>query len=335
MTADGVRFNLDDYHEGSELDASLVVESGAVLVTERVWGVGVANSGLISVRDLLFGDGELGPGPKGITNLPGGRLVFEIDAALSGSGTFGGAKADGSTYSGSIGASVIVNQGTIVNKGRFAIKGGLVNDGTVDNTAGVAYLNSNGAEEPEMVSDSPQYSFEVERAVLLAALYRLDGSEPSPTPTPSGSGPAEGDLSVAVDSPAAVQGELLELTLKGFEAAEQVEIGLQSDYRKLAVWTVDGAGGLTDSVTLPGDLSVGAHTIGATGLGSGRVAVTKVEVTAKSSSGPTASSSGGAGGTLPVSGQAAPAWPLSLAALMLVGAGAGAGLVWRRRALAG
>jgi hypothetical protein len=106
---------------------------------------------------------------------------------------------------------------------------------------------------------------------------------PSPAPAPTAGNSAYTPV-VTVASTTAVQGGAVSLTLDGFLPGEQVEIGVRSDYQKLIVWTVDSSGGVSGSVTLPDDLSVGTHTIIAQGLTSGRTAHIEINVVAKPTS---------------------------------------------------
>ncbi|MDR1799220.1 MAG: hypothetical protein LBR19_04955 [Bifidobacteriaceae bacterium] len=97
-------------------------------------------------------------------------------------------------------------------------------------------------------------------------VYRVIDDTSYPLP-PSQSTPA-----MTVGSKTVPQGGALKVNLTGFAAGEQVEIGVRSDYVKLATWTVGQDGAYSGTVTLPSSIALGAHTLQATQVSTGQVA---------------------------------------------------------------
>jgi hypothetical protein len=86
----------------------------------------------------------------------------------------------------------------------------------------------------------------------------------------AGSGYGYYGAQIEVGSVTARPGGSVYLELSGFMPGEPIEIGVRSEYTKLAEWAADPAGGASGTVTLPSDLEPGQHTIVAIGLSSGR-----------------------------------------------------------------
>jgi hypothetical protein len=202
----------------------------------------------------------------------------------------------------------------------------------------------------EPVSDSPQYTFSVERGVRLFAFYRVAGSDPSPSappgpsapgpspsqgaggPTPSQSvAPAESELTEAnrdgLGVPStAPRGSEIAIAIEGARAGERVSVYLFSDPVLLGQPTVADNG--TVEVALPASISGDRHRIAVYAADGSLIGWDWITLTGGGSGGPSASASG-SGTALPVSG--ASVLPLSLLGVLLIGGGAG--LVCRRRAL--